>query len=509
MGSMDKATPSAHGFALKRLWSPREGRIAARAMDGDAAAFAAIFERHHQELYRYCRSIVRDSDDAEDALQSTMMSALRSLPGERREIVLRPWLFRVAHNHAISILRARRRELGLDRALADSRAPGCEADLEARARLRHLLADLERLTERQRAGLTMRELSGLSFEEIGHVLAIAPQAARQAVYEARIALREFEEGREMECDAVCELISAGDRRALRARRIRAHLSGCSLVPRVRRCDRSQAGAPGGPRATAGGGCGGRSAALDSRCRGGGDGAGAGAGGATAAAGVLGAGGKGIGAAAAAKAAGSIVAATAIGIGAADRAGLIETPLPGPENRGAAHVAPAGAGPSLRPVEPVSPPARETAGVGTSVAHSRPAPGRPARDRSGGGSDVGASNRAGGPPAHANAAAAQAPPSDLGAGGNPPAHSSAGGNPPAHSSAGGNPPAPLERRRQPARPLERRRQRLAGDGRGRDLGRPPNAAARRRGRGRWRFPIACQRWRRTAGAGSDGRPAAAK
>ena len=440
MGSMDKATPSAHGFALKRLWSPREGRIAARAMDGDAAAFAAIFERHHQELYRYCRSIVRDSDDAEDALQSTMMSALRSLPGERREIVLRPWLFRVAHNHAISILRARRRELGLDRALADSRAPGCEADLEARARLRHLLADLERLTERQRAGLTMRELSGLSFEEIGHVLAIAPQAARQAVYEARIALREFEEGREMECDAVCELISAGDRRALRARRIRAHLSGCASCREFDAAiDRRQAHlAALAPPLEAVAAAGLLHSILGAA--GAATGAGAGAGGATTAAGVLGAGGKGIGAAAAAKAAGSIVAATAIGIGAADRAGLIETPLPGPENRGAAHVAPAGAGPSLRPVEPVSPPARETAGVGTSVAHSRPAPGRPARDRSGGGSDVGASNRAGGPPAHANAAAAQAPPSDLGAGGNPPAHSSAGGNPPAHSSAGGNPPA---------------------------------------------------------------------
>ena len=46
-----------------------------------------------------------DPDDAQDALQATMAAALRALPGERREIKLRPWLFRVAHNEAISIAR--------------------------------------------------------------------------------------------------------------------------------------------------------------------------------------------------------------------------------------------------------------------------------------------------------------------------------------------------------------------------------------------------------------------
>ena len=76
-----------------------------RAAKGDERAFAAIFKRHHQELYRYCRAILRDSDDAQDALQATMVKALRALPGEEREIALKPWLFRVAHNEAIGIAR--------------------------------------------------------------------------------------------------------------------------------------------------------------------------------------------------------------------------------------------------------------------------------------------------------------------------------------------------------------------------------------------------------------------
>ena len=173
MTVMDETARLRHGNALRRLWPGREELITARASDGDREAFAAIFRRYHQDLYRYCRSILRDPDDAEDALQSAMLSALRSLPGERREISLRPWLFKVAHNHAISILRARGREVRVDPALAGLQADGREGEIESRARLRRLLEDLELLAERQRAALTLRELSGLSFEEVGEALTIA------------------------------------------------------------------------------------------------------------------------------------------------------------------------------------------------------------------------------------------------------------------------------------------------------------------------------------------------
>ena len=79
----------------------RDDRGLARgAASGDRRAFEAIFRRHHRELYRYCRAILGDADEAQDALQSTMVKALRALPGERREIALKPWLFRVAHNEA-------------------------------------------------------------------------------------------------------------------------------------------------------------------------------------------------------------------------------------------------------------------------------------------------------------------------------------------------------------------------------------------------------------------------
>ena len=121
------------GSNVSQLWSVPaklmpDARLSRLAAGGDARAFEAIFERHHQELYRYCRAILADADDAQDALQSTMIAAMRALPGEQRTIALRPWLFRVAHNEAISIVRRRREAPVADD--PDAVAPG--ADVEPR-----------------------------------------------------------------------------------------------------------------------------------------------------------------------------------------------------------------------------------------------------------------------------------------------------------------------------------------------------------------------------------------
>ncbi len=102
-----------------------------------------------------------------------------------------------------------------------------EAAAEERQRLSQLVADLQELPDRQRGALVMRELNGLSHEELAQALGISVGAAKQTVFEARRALAEFQEGRAMACDQVQRVISDGDRRALRGRRIRAHLRECS------------------------------------------------------------------------------------------------------------------------------------------------------------------------------------------------------------------------------------------------------------------------------------------
>src|SRR3954451_24195252 len=134
-----------------------------RAARGDAAAFAALYERHHQSLYRYCRSILRHDEDAQDALQSTMAKAFAALQTERSEIELRPWLFRIAHNEAISILRRRRETTELDDI---PQTAAIDELVFEREELRVLQVDLADLPERQRAALVLRELNGLGHAEI-------------------------------------------------------------------------------------------------------------------------------------------------------------------------------------------------------------------------------------------------------------------------------------------------------------------------------------------------------
>ena len=246
--------PHAVGHAVPRLLGTQ--RLARLAAAGDERAFAEIYRRYGGDLHRYCRAMLGNAAEADDALQNTMVSAMRALPGEGREIALKPWLFRVAHNEAVSLLRARRpaAELDPDRPAA----PAADASHAANERLRQLVRDLQRLPERQRGALVMRELSGLSFEELGATLGCSPATARQTLYEARLALQEIAAGREMQCEAARQAISERDGRVLRGRKLRAHLSECERCRDFRaaiferRGDlgtaRAPAGAPGGTRA---------------------------------------------------------------------------------------------------------------------------------------------------------------------------------------------------------------------------------------------------------------------
>jgi RNA polymerase sigma factor (sigma-70 family) len=200
-------------------------RLAQLAAGGSEWAFVALYERYHGQLYRYCRSIVRNDADAQDALQSTLTGAFAALRRGKRDAPVRPWLFRIAHNESVSVLRRRRPEEQLSELFPDS-IGSTEERVEQRERLALLMADLHELPERQRGALVMRELNDLSHEQIAIALRTSVGAAKQTIFEARGALLEFAEGRTMACDSLQRTISDADGRALRGRRVRAHLRDC-------------------------------------------------------------------------------------------------------------------------------------------------------------------------------------------------------------------------------------------------------------------------------------------
>ncbi len=363
------AAGSLQGRALSAPRSLSGRRLRQLLARGDQRAFEQVFRQHHREIYRYCLGLTENRGDAEDALQATMAAALRSLPGDERDIELRPWLFRVAHNESISIIRGRRETPQTD----IQEEPGAlhsESPEEARersARLRSLVEDLRNLPERQRSALVMRELSDLSYEEIGAALDCGEGAARQTVHEARASLAVRKEGREMSCESVMRAIDDHDRRRLRGRKIRAHLAACPSCAgferaiEARRSD-LRALCPPLPVAAAGGmlaaltGAGSAKAAVlgggagASAAAGTGGGIGAAAGGSAATAAAVGtAAGAGVAGSVVLKGA-AVVAAITVAAGAADGVGAID--LPGPVEIGAG---------GKKPPAASTGPASETAG----------------------------------------------------------------------------------------------------------------------------------------------------
>ncbi|CAA9517476.1 MAG: hypothetical protein AVDCRST_MAG67-3149 [uncultured Solirubrobacteraceae bacterium] len=199
--------------------------LAGRAAMGDDAAFTTLYERYYGPLLGYTGSILLNGEDARDATQNALESALRALPARDASRPLRPWLYRIAHNEAITMVRRRRPQSELVEELEPT-VPGPEVDAEQRGRLAQLIDDLRTLPERQRGALVMRELNGLSYDEIGLALGMSNDAARRAVFDARSALHDAVDGRATACASVRRSISDGDRRSLRARGIRAHLRSC-------------------------------------------------------------------------------------------------------------------------------------------------------------------------------------------------------------------------------------------------------------------------------------------
>jgi len=320
------------GSVAKRAFSDES--LALRAIEGDEGAFAAIFDRHQQCLYRYCLALLGNAQDAQDALQNTMIKVLRAMPESEQRIALKPWLYRIAHNESIDLLRRRRETRPLDPALAVVGSGLAEA-AAARERLRVLLADLDRLPERQRGALIMRELGGLDFAEIGTALGTSAAVVRQTIYEARMSLRQMDEGRAMSCERVTRALSDGDGRVARRRDLRSHLRTCASCRGFNESieGREQAFAvlPPLPAAAAAG-------LLQGLL--GGQGA-AGGGFATALGGGTA---KSLGTSAVLKGAATVAVVAAIGVGAADRGGLIDAGLPNGGHSQAIRIArPAAAG----------------------------------------------------------------------------------------------------------------------------------------------------------------------
>ncbi|HMJ03629.1 MAG TPA: sigma-70 family RNA polymerase sigma factor [Conexibacter sp.] len=202
-----------------------DARLAALVRDGDERAFEVLYDRHHRAILGFCRHMLGSREEAEDAVQHTFLSAYRALLRQKQTIEPRPWLFAVARNRCISMLRARREHARLDAAQLST--DGLGALVEQREDLRELLADVARLPDDQRAALLLAELGTLDHEGIARVLGCPRERVKALVFQARSSLIASREARATPCAQIRVELASARGGALRRAPLRRHLQTCA------------------------------------------------------------------------------------------------------------------------------------------------------------------------------------------------------------------------------------------------------------------------------------------
>ncbi|MHA3904209.1 RNA polymerase sigma factor [Castellaniella sp. WN] len=168
-----------------------DDRHAARASAGDAHAYSWLVARHQGAVYRYLVRLIQAPEIARELTQDTFLRAYQAIRDWRPEARFRTWLFRIAHNLALDHLRRTSRvrmeplDAGLD---VPDPAPGPDRLLETAQRVRRLEQALSVIAPTHREILLLREIEGMSYEDIARTLNLNPGTVRSRIARARAAL---------------------------------------------------------------------------------------------------------------------------------------------------------------------------------------------------------------------------------------------------------------------------------------------------------------------------------
>ena len=156
------------------------------AQAGDRSAFARLFERDRDRLYRWLYHLTRDRHAAEDLTQETFLRALAAVKSFRPGSNFRAWVFRIGHNNFVNQKRAERRtKHQLPDDAASPAGPTAEGTAESREALEVVERAVADLAPEFRAALFLRVYEGMSFREVAKALDTTEETARWRVFKAR------------------------------------------------------------------------------------------------------------------------------------------------------------------------------------------------------------------------------------------------------------------------------------------------------------------------------------
>jgi RNA polymerase sigma factor (sigma-70 family) len=172
--------------------------LAERFQRGDARAFEELVARYHRPLYHFAYRLLGGAEDAEDATQDVFMQVYGALPGARLDLPLRPWIYRIARNRCLDMLK-RRRPTPLSALPGDDDeatvpdvpdASPLPDELAERSDLQRLLGDaIAALAPPYREVVALRYAGDLAFGEIAAVLDLPENTVKTRFQRAKAALR--------------------------------------------------------------------------------------------------------------------------------------------------------------------------------------------------------------------------------------------------------------------------------------------------------------------------------
>jgi RNA polymerase sigma-70 factor (ECF subfamily) len=151
--------------------------------------FDHLVEAHSREIYAYLWRMLRDPQDAEDALQESFIRAFRGFPRLRDDSNMRAWLYKIATNVAYTHLKKRSRLSSRTTDLSEFISIATTDRFEQRELLEVVFQAIEQLPLKQQAALMLRNYQGFTYQEIALALECSPESARANVYQAIKKLR--------------------------------------------------------------------------------------------------------------------------------------------------------------------------------------------------------------------------------------------------------------------------------------------------------------------------------
>jgi len=175
-------------------------QLVERVRNGDKQAFGLLVDKYRRKLLRLLSRMVRDPDEIEDIAQETFIKAYRALPQFRGDAAFYTWLYRIGVNTAKNYLATRGRAMPTvsDQAMNDDDEPDerlmakdigtPESELLSKQVALAVNEAVEALPEELRQAITLREIEGMSYEEIADYMACPIGTVRSRIFRAREAI---------------------------------------------------------------------------------------------------------------------------------------------------------------------------------------------------------------------------------------------------------------------------------------------------------------------------------